>query len=232
MQTEVIGYVRVSTDQQGESGLGIEAQQQKIRAYCDLYNLKLLYITSDIASGKNLKRPGLLDALSDLEAGKATGIIIAKLDRLTRSVRDLGSLLDRYFSSSFQLAVVEEMIDTKTAAGRLTLNLLVSVAQWERETTGERTSAALRAKRARGERTGGKLPYGYRMALDGKLIKDEAEQRVLAYILQLYIKRVNCNRIATMLNAEGYKTKTGMNWRALGVTRIIKREARNASEAA
>jgi site-specific DNA recombinase len=222
---KVVGYIRVSTDRQDESGLGLEAQQHKIRTYCDLYDLELICIHKDAASGKNLRRSGLESALHDLESGKAEGIMVAKLDRLTRSVRDLGSLLDRYFSNRFQLAVVEEQVDTRTAAGRLTLNLLVSVAQWERETTGERTKAALQAKRARGEKTGGYVPYGYTVTHDGKLIADEAEQRIIAYIHTLAEGGVNCRQIALKLNAAGHRTKRGSSWYNVQVSRILAREA-------
>jgi site-specific DNA recombinase len=86
-----------------------------------------------------------------LQAHEAEGLAVCKLDRLTRSVRDLGGLIEIYFSNGIALLSVGEQIDTTTAAGRFMLNVLGSVAQWERETIGERTATALRHKRAKGE---------------------------------------------------------------------------------
>ena len=114
---KVVGYIRVSTVEQEESGLGIEDQEAKIRAYCDLYGLELVELFTDAASGKNLQRVGLESALGRLADGAAEGLIVAKLDRLTRSVRDLGALLEDYFKDS-SLVVVAEQVDTRTASGR------------------------------------------------------------------------------------------------------------------
>ncbi len=183
---KVVGYVRVSTEGQEASGLGLEAQREKIIGYCSLYDLELVEMVQDTASGKALKgRDGLHKALALLKNGKVKGLVVAKLDRLTRSVRDLGYLLERHFTESHSLFVVAEQVDTRTASGRLVLNLLVSVAQWERETIGERTSAALLAKRKRGEKTGGDLPFGYDCGPDGKLIENPWEQGVIRLIEDL-----------------------------------------------
>ncbi len=153
---KVIGYLRVSTQEQEQSGLGLEAQQEKIRAYCGLYDLELVDMVQDAASGKSLKgREGLALALAMLARGEVEGLIVAKLDRLTRSVKDLGELIENYFAK-YSLFVVAEQVDTRTASGRLVLNLLTSVAQWERETIGERTAAALGAKRERGKNRRGR----------------------------------------------------------------------------
>ena len=148
---KVVAYCRVSTDEQQASGLGLESQIDKVKAYADLYDLELVDIITDAASGKNLNRAGLRTALNMLKDGNADGIIIAKLDRLTRSVKDMGDLLESYFSKQWSLFVVVEQIDTSTASGRMMINILMSVAQWERETIGERTKDALAAKRKRGE---------------------------------------------------------------------------------
>jgi site-specific DNA recombinase len=95
---KVIGYIRVSTDGQEASGLGLEAQREKIAGYCNLYDLELVDLVQDTASGKAMKgRDGLHRTLAMLKRGEAEGLVVAKLDRLTRSVRDLGYLLGKYF---------------------------------------------------------------------------------------------------------------------------------------
>lgn len=220
----VIGYIRVSTDGQDQSGLGLADQEQKIRAYCDLYGLSLVEIEKDSASGKSMDRPGLQAALGALKAGRADGLVIAKLDRLTRSVRDMGILLDGYFRDKFAFFVVAEQIDTSTAAGRFQLNLLASVAEWERETIGERTKAALAQKRARGEKTGGHCPYGFTQE-GGKLVANQREQAILTEIRALRAKGEKLQTIADRLNREGIATKLGGEWSRALVCKMLKKAA-------
>src|SRR4051794_22694194 len=94
----VVGYVRVSTDQQAQEGVSLDAQRSRLKAYCVSQDLQLVdIITDDGFSAKSLERPGLRAALGMLTAGKAEGIVVAKLDRITRSVKDLGHLCDTYF---------------------------------------------------------------------------------------------------------------------------------------
>ena len=181
---KVLGYIRCSTYEQEASGLGLESQIDKMKTYCSLYNLDLVHISQDAASGKNLRRPGLQDVLEKLEKKEAEGIIIAKLDRLTRSVKDMGILLETYFTNCNSLYVVLEQIDTSTATGRMMLNVLISVAQWERETISERTKDALTAKRKRGEKLGGSIPFGYDFDR-GKLVENRQEQKVIRRIINL-----------------------------------------------
>ncbi|GAC1430248.1 MAG: hypothetical protein NVSMB62_27670 [Acidobacteriaceae bacterium] len=112
-------------------------------------------------SAKSLDRPGLQRALGMLKRGEAAALLVVKLDRLTRSVVDLGRLVEQYFAPGrAALLSVSEQIDTRSAAGRLVLNVLASVSQWEREAIGERTAVAMQHKVAQGEYTGGQTPYG------------------------------------------------------------------------
>jgi len=156
-KTRVIGYVRVSTVHQADGGVSLDAQQRKLELYAELHDLELVGIEIDAgASAKTLRRPALQRALAKLNAGEADGLLVAKLDRLTRSVCDLGTLVERYFADRFSLLSVADSIDTRSAAGRLVLNVLASVSQWEREATGERTAEALRHIRdAEGAQLGG-----------------------------------------------------------------------------
>lgn len=221
---KVIGYIRVSTQEQDQSGLGLADQESKIKSYCDLYNLELTEIEKDAASGKNLDRPGLRRALAKLKKGEVEGVIVAKLDRLTRSVKDMGILLEKYFQAKFSLFVVSEQIDTRTAAGRLVLNMLITVAQWERETIGERTKAALNQKRARGEFTGGHVPYGYRQE-NGKLIVDKAEKATLAKMKKWRAQGVRLRAICDRLNEAAIPTRAGGAWKPGTVDKLIKTAA-------
>ncbi len=218
---KAIGYVRVSTDQQASDGVSLQAQREKIEAFAHLYEYELVAIVEDAgASAKTLERDGLKDALGYLERGEAGALIVAKLDRLTRSVADLATLIEGHFAR-FSLVSVGEQIDTSTAAGRLVLNVLMSVAQWEREAISERTKTALQHKKARGERVGS-VSYGYRLSGDGvTLERDEAEQEVIAAVLKYRAAglglRIICQRLAT----DGFTARSGGIFYPQSVARII-----------
>jgi site-specific DNA recombinase len=151
---KALGYVRVSTDQQAERGVSLEAQAEKIRAMAVVHNAALAEIIVDGGeSAKSLNRPGMTRLLAMVDAGEVQTVIIAKLDRLTRSVKDLCTLLERFERRGVALVSVAESLDTSSAAGRLVLNIMTSVSQWEREAIGERTRDAMRHKRSNGERS-------------------------------------------------------------------------------
>ena len=223
-KTKVIGYIRVSKDDQVRSGLGLEDQKQKLKAYSQLYDLELIgTIVDPGASAKSLKRrPGLDKALKMLKSGKASAVLVAKLDRLTRSVKDLGYLLDEYFSDKgFSLLSVAENIDTRSAVGRLVVNVLGSVAQWERETISERTKDALAVKRRRGEKIG-TVPYGKR-EVAGKLVTNDREDSVMKEIARLKASNWSVRAIAKRLRSLGIRSRTGELISKTQVHRIMKR---------
>jgi DNA invertase Pin-like site-specific DNA recombinase len=214
--TRVICYVRVSSEKQADSGLSLEAQRTKLAAYCTAMDLSCVEVIEDAGeSAKSLDRPGLQRALGLLRSGKADAILVTKLDRLTRSVRDLGDLVENYFDRA-ALMSVGDSIDTRSAAGRLVLNVLASVSQWEREAIGERTSEALQAKRARGERAG-EVPFGFTATPEGRLIVDATEAAVIDRIRALRGAGVSFRSIVATLEREGHRGRTG---RPLGVKQV------------
>lgn len=201
-RTRVVGYVRVSTASQAELGVSLMAQEENLRVYAALYGLELVALTRDEgASAKSLDRPGLQQALGMLRKREAEGLLVAKLDRLTRSVRDLGELVEEHFCKAALLSVAEQ-IDTRSSAGRLVLNVLGSVSQWEREAIGERTSTALRHKQARGEYLGGSRPYGYRVEAS-RLVPVPAEQAAIRRARELRSQfNLSLRAISRRLHAE------------------------------
>jgi DNA invertase Pin-like site-specific DNA recombinase len=178
---KAIGYVRVSTEKQADFGVSLEAQSEKVRAMAVVQGAELVEVIVDAGeSAKSLNRPGMARLLSLVDAGAVDTVIIAKLDRLTRSVAHLAELLKRFEHRGVSLVSVADSLDTRRAAGRLVLNIMVSVSQWEREAIGERTRDAMHHKRANGERVG-TVPFGYRTAADGlHLEADPAEQGILS----------------------------------------------------
>src|SRR5580698_8673246 len=183
---KTVGYVRVSTDRQAERGISLEAQAEKIRAMALVQSVELSeMIIESGESAKSLNRPGMANLLAMVDAGKVKAVIVAKLDRLTRSVKDLCELLERFERRGVALVSVAESLDTGSAAGRLVLNIMAAVSQWEREAIGERTRDALQHKRSQGERVGN-IAFGFRLAADGQHIEpDPAEQAALAAIRRL-----------------------------------------------
>ena len=225
-KTRVMGYVRVSTEEQASQGHSLGAQRAKIIAYASLYDLDVVEIVEDDGfSAKTLNRPGMQKVLAALGAGIIEAVVVVKLDRLTRSIADWQLLIEQYFSEKGgkQLLSVTDSIDTRTAAGRLVLNVLLSVAQWEREAIGERTRDALQHKIRKGERVG-KVRYGYTLDPDGKtLIPSEDEQFVIELIKVARARGDSYRQIAQTLNDRGIPSKSGGTWGHTAVERILSR---------
>ena len=160
-----------------ERGISLEAQAEKIRAMALVQGAELgrdhrrkRRVRQEPEPARHGQAAGMVDA------GKVKAVIVAKLDRLTRSVKDLCELLERFERRGVALVSVAESLDTGSAAGRLVLNIMAAVSQWEREAIGERTRDALRHKRSQGERVGN-IAFGFRLAGDGQHVEpDPAEQ--------------------------------------------------------
>lgn len=223
-RTLTVAYLRVSTDKQADRGVSLDAQRAKVLAYAELYDLELVDVVVDAGlSASNLERPGLQHALSTLKRGKADALLVVKLDRLTRSVRDLADLVDAYFSKRSALLSVSEQIDTRSAAGRLVLNVLSSVGQWEREAIGERTSAAMQHLAAQGRFTGGATaPYGHALADDGKtLVRVDAEQAVMSKARELRAAGLSLRAIGATLDERGHRARSGRPFAPAQVARLL-----------
>ncbi len=228
--TRAIAYLRVSTEQQADGGVSLDAQRAKVEAYALAVGLTLVETIVDAGvSAKTLDRPGLSQALAALEAGKAEAVLVTKLDRLTRSVRDLGTLVETYFGEGrFALLSVADSIDTRSAGRRLVLNVLGSVSQWEREAIGERTADALVQVKAEGVRLGGE-GLGWERTeetdADGRRIVRELpeEADTVARIRELREAGKSLRDIAVTLTVEGRATKRGGRWAAKTVRAVLAR---------
>ena len=222
MTTSAIAYLRVSTSQQANGGVSLEAQKRKVELYAELHDIKLVDVIVDAGkSASSLDRPGLNQALSLLQDGKAQALIVTKLDRLTRSVKDLGSLLEGIFST-YGLMSVNESIDTRSAAGRLVLNILCSVAQWERQAVSERTKAALDHKRSKGEFCGGRVPFGSQKSEDGKFLEENEKEMAVIVMARAYqVKGLSLSKIAIQLNEDGILNR-GRKWHKVSIHRMLK----------
>jgi DNA invertase Pin-like site-specific DNA recombinase len=222
---KTILYVRASTEDQQ---ITLEAQKDKLDAYAALYELQVVETVVESESAKSLNRTGLQRALAMLRSGQADGLAVVKLDRLTRNVADWQTLIDGYFGerAGKQLFSIQDSIDTRTAAGRLVLNVLLSVAQWERETIGERTRDVLRHKISRGERVGA-VRFGYDLSDDGRqLVANQLEQDAISLMQQLRQAGRTLREIAAELTSRGIPTKGGNgSWKHSAVAYILSRAA-------
>ncbi len=153
--TAVIGYVRVSTAEQADSGLGLAAQRSTIEAECDHRGWTLSAVYEDAASGKSMSgRRALGEAIGVLDEGDASALVVAKLDRLSRSVVDAAELLNRAQRAGWALVACDLGVDTTTPAGEAMANVMATFAQLERRLIGQRTRDALAMAKAAGVRLG------------------------------------------------------------------------------
>jgi DNA invertase Pin-like site-specific DNA recombinase len=151
-----VGYVRVSTEEQANSGAGLEAQRAAILAEVKRRGWQLVEMYEDAGvSGKSLAgRPGLASAIERVENGEAGTLVVAKLDRLSRSLLDFAGLMDRSRRKAWALVALDLAIDTTTPSGELMANILATFAQFERRLIGQRTREALAQKKREGVRLG------------------------------------------------------------------------------
>ncbi len=222
MKQIAAGYIRVSTEEQVESKLSLQAQEEKIKAYAKLHDIELLTIETDSAiSGKKLERPALKTILNLIESNQINAVIVSKLDRLSRSVMDTLRLLESFKKSKIVFHSIQEKIDTKSATGRFFLTITAAFAEMERGLISERTSAALQEKRRQGKRAG-EIPYGYDLQKDGETLKpNPIEQEAIALMQRLRKKDRSLRYIGNILTKRGYKTKKGGEWRAQTIKMIL-----------
>ena len=224
---KAIGYVRVSTDDQAREGISLEHQKAKIQAYCELKDMELVDIIEDAGiSAKNLNRPGAKKVL-ELARKKEIGVVICyKLDRMFRSTVDALETTRRFDKWGIAFCSIQEALDTQSAMGKFFFTLTAALAEMERGIVAERTKAALAHKRAKGEKTGGDVPYGFTLIEKGRLVENEAEQKAIRLIFQLNEKGYSLRAICQELKQEGYRTKKGKtNWNPKTVMMIIRRAA-------
>ena len=216
-----VAYLRVSTAGQAESGAGLAAQRSKCRALATLHETEVdQWFVDAGASGASLERPELGRLLAEISSGSVQMLLVAKLDRLTRSVADLARLIEVVNRRGVRLVSAEESIDTGTACGRLILQVLGAVSQWEREAIAERTSAALRARRAAGRRAG-TVPFGWSADPDGLLVENPAERAVVVRARELRSAGCSLRVASAKLASEGLVTRGGRAFSAEGLRRLL-----------
>jgi DNA invertase Pin-like site-specific DNA recombinase len=222
-----LGYVRVSTDEQAERGLGLEAQRQRIRAYCDMKGLHLATIFEDpgLSGGKPLGSRSAGGRLLTEARRTQPVVVVARLDRLFRSVADAAQTITDFDRYGIELVAIAEGFDMTNPYGRAMAQMASVFAELERAMIRERTKAAMKVKRGRKERISGHAPYGWDFGPKGKLVENAKEQKIRAWILQLHKRGESLRGIAKRLNDRAIEPKRATQWLHSSVLRIVKRAA-------
>src|SRR5581483_1742908 len=206
---QVLAYVRVSSEEQSESGAGLEAQRRAIAAECERRGWQLVEVIEDAGfSAKDLKRPGIQEALRMLREGDAKALVAAKLDRLSRSMLDFTALMATATKQGWALVALDCAVDTTTPAGQAMANILATFARLERRLISQRTREALAVKRSQGVRLG--RPRTLPAEVAERLSRERQAGRTLA-------------AIADGLNADGVPTaQRGKRWYPATVRHIAR----------
>ncbi len=217
---KVVGYVRVSTQEQGDSKAGLEAQIDAIQRECKHHRWELTGIHQDVASGSSReKRPHLAAAIADVTSGRADTLMVSKLDRLSRSVADFGAIIEEARAGGWTLVIIDLGVDLATPAGEMVASIMAVLAQWERRVISQRTIDALAARRRAGAILG--RPVSTSPDIEGTI-------RVLRK------SGLGLRGIARHLTDTGIPTaQGGTEWRASSVRSILTRMDRpdDASQA-
>lgn len=240
-------YVRVSTLNQVERE-SLKSQEERLIAHCKANNLAEYKVYKDAGvSAKDIKRPALEELLQGIKDKKVNTVIVTKLDRITRSLKDLIELMEFFEENKVKFISITQSIDTTGPMGRFMLNLLGSVAQVEREMTAERVGEDMLHRALAGKWNGGPVPYGYTIkrriirelkekglpeheALEPankiapelkKLYIDEKEAEVIKLIYDFYQKERSLRGVTNRLNTEGYKTRNNFPWATASILRIL-----------
>ena len=206
---QAIGYIRVSTSEQADSGLGLEAQRAAITDEAKRRGRQLLDIYEDAgASAKTTaRRPALAKALDAVEKGAAEALVVAKLDRLSRSMTDFTRLMERSWKKGWALVAIDLGVDTTTPAGEMIANSVANFSQFERRLIGQRTKDALAVKRAQG------VQLGRPRVMPAKVVQRIETMRKGG---------MSIRGIADRLNADGVPTAHGgARWHASTVQKVL-----------
>lgn len=208
---KVIAYVRVSTDEQAGSGLGLAAQRHAITEEASRRDWDLLWIEDAGVSAGSLDRPGLAHARELLSSGEADGLVVSKLDRLSRSMLDFATLMDEANRQKWSVVTLDLGVDMTTPSGQLLANVFAAFATFERELIRQRTRDALAAAKARGQRLG--RPRA-------------TPDAVVAQIVALRDSGLTVCAIAKALTLADVPTTRGADeWRPSSVRRVLRGHA-------
>ncbi|MCL4850988.1 MAG: recombinase family protein [Bryobacteraceae bacterium] len=219
--TTVAIYSRVSTDIQVQND-SLITQEKVLRDYCRSHELRIYehYSDAGLSGGSTQNRPAFKRMMADAAAQKFSAVVVTKLDRISRNLRDLLRLIDALEANGVSFISISQSFDTSTSIGRLMLNMLGSFAQFEREMIAERVRDHMLVRAREGKWNGGVIPFGYREQ-DGKLLIQEDEARWVRKMFDLYLEHRSIRHIALYLNAKGSRPRYAKAWSPNSVSRAL-----------
>jgi site-specific DNA recombinase len=221
-----IGYCRVSTGEQAEDGVSLDAQRAKLQAWAKLNDEPelLIFVDAGLSGSSMAQRPGLQDAL-DAVCKKKGVLVVYSLSRLARSTRDTLSISDRLAKAGAELVSLSEKIDTTSASGKMIFRLLAVLAEFERDQVSERTRTAMTYMRKNGRRISRFAPFGWDFdESETGLVENQAEQGVIKRVRKDRAKGRTLREIASALDQDGVPTKRGgAGWSAKVVRSLLLR---------
>jgi DNA invertase Pin-like site-specific DNA recombinase len=228
----VVGYIRVSTEEQASEGVSLAAQEATVRAYCTMRGLDLveLVIDAGVSAGTPLaSRPGGARVAALADAGRVRGVVACKLDRLFRDAADCLGVTKGWDAAGVAFHLIDlggQSIDTSTATGRFFLTVMAGAAEMERNLIRERTSAAMAHKKACGEYTGGNAPFGWSVGADGvHLEANPVEQAIIREARELSSAGLSLRKVGAALAERGMLPRSGGPWHAKTVRDLLDSEA-------
>lgn len=223
----IAGYVRVSTDEQAEQGYSIEEQVETIHKWCrDNGHSKPEMYIDDGYSAKDLRRPSIKRLLDDVKDKKYDMVITTKLNRLSRKLYDILSLIEYFEKYNCSYASVRESFDTSTYVGRMQMQMLGMIAEFDRERIAEDVRNTMRsiARRSGDSKKAFTVPcYGYDVK-DGIYVINVEEALVIQQMADMILSGLSCRLVAKTLNDKGIKSKQGTTWSDLTVKQLMRRE--------
>jgi site-specific DNA recombinase len=219
-EMKAIGYVRVSTNKQENSR---DAQESKVRDWARVKDFELVQtiVDFDEFSG-DLNRPGVQQVIALVKAKKVNAVIFTKLDRFTRSTRDVIEMIELFTRHGVAMISIAESLDTESPMGRFFVRLIASIGELEREMIGERTREVMQHLKKNGM-PAGKTPYGWKSQGAKKpLLKDAHEQNLIEFIRARKGYGESLQGIAERLNRLGHLTRSGKPWQKQYVANVLK----------
>ena len=213
-------YARVSTEDQAKEGFSLDAQRERLHAYCRAqgWTASAEYV-DDGHTGRNVNRPAYQRMLADRDAWDK--MLVIKMDRIHRNSRNFMDMMDDLRDWGKDFVSATESLDTSTAMGRFVMDIIQRIAQLESEQIGERVYMGMAQKHRAGEGLNGfRRPFGYRY-VDGSLLVDEAEARVVRRIFEAYAEGGALHAIAAKLNEDGVPSQRGRRWSKSGVRYML-----------
>ncbi|MEI7751152.1 MAG: recombinase family protein [Candidatus Omnitrophota bacterium] len=241
-------YCRVSTDMQREKGESIRNQKERLTLYAKEHNLNPQFYIDDGISAKDTKRPALQQLIEDIKGDRVSMVLVTKIDRITRNLKDLINLIELFEDYSVSFKSLTQPIDTSTAMGRGQVQLMGVFGQMEREMTSERVGEDMRHRARSGKWNGGVVPFGYmaqtqqvRLNLKADMKREQAEQcakdqcpinkklyvheeeaDVIRQIFDKYLETESLRAVTHWLNTKKYASRYGGNWAANSVSRVLR----------